>query len=148
MIGDFNLDVNQSCMKQFYEFYNLSSLIKEPTCYKNPQNPLCLDLSLTNSPYNFQNSCMVETGFSDFHNMTVTIMKTSYEKLKPRIINYRDYKNLFNDTFRQILLEKLAAENIKANCSGYEKFLQICINTLDILAPCKKKYARGNICHS
>ena len=81
MIGDFNLDVNQSCMKPFYEFYNLSSLITEPTCYKNPQNPLCIDLILTNSPYNFQNSCVVETGLSDFHNMIVTIMKTSYEKI-------------------------------------------------------------------
>ena len=65
-------------------------------------------------------------------------MKTSYEKLKPRIINYRDSKNFCNDTFRQILLEKSAAENINASCSGFEKFLQICINTLDIFAPRKK----------
>ena len=40
MIGDFNSDVNQSCMKAFCESYNLSSPIKEPTCYKNPQNIL------------------------------------------------------------------------------------------------------------
>ena len=43
-----------------------------------------------------------------------------------------------------MLLEKLVAENINANCSGLERFLQICINALDIFAPCKKKYARGN----
>ena len=36
MIGDFNSDVNQSYMKTFWESYNSSSLIKEPTCYKNP----------------------------------------------------------------------------------------------------------------
>ena len=139
MIGGFNSDVNQSCMKAFCESYNLSSLIKEPTCYKNPQNPSCIDLILTNSPYSFQSSCVIETGLSDFHKMTVTVMKTTYEKLKPRIVNYRDYKNFCNDTFRQILLEKLAAENINTNCNGFEKFLQICINTLNIFAPCKKK---------
>ena len=47
MIGDFNSALNQSCMKAFYESYNLSSLIKEPTCCKNPQNPSCIDLILT-----------------------------------------------------------------------------------------------------
>ena len=126
MIGDFNSDVNQSCMKAFFESYNLSSLIKEPTCYKNPQNPSCIDLILTNSPYSFQNSCVIETGLSDFDKMTVTVTKTSYEKLKPRIICYRDYKNFCNDIFQKILLDKFAAENINANCSGFEKFLQIC----------------------
>ena len=40
MIGDFNSDVNQSYMKAFCESYNLSSLIKEHTRYKNPQNIL------------------------------------------------------------------------------------------------------------
>ena len=131
-------------MKAFCESNSWSSLINESTCYKNPQNPLCIDLILTNSPYSFQNSYVIETGLSNFHKMTVTVMKTTYEMLKPRIINYRDYKNFYNDTFRQILLEKLAAENIYANCSGFEKFLQIFINTLDIFDPCKKKYARGN----
>ena len=72
MIGDFNSDVNQSCMKAFCESYNLSSLIKEPTCYKNPQNPSCIDLILTNTPYSFQSSCAIETGSSYFHKMTVT----------------------------------------------------------------------------
>ena len=87
---------------------------------------------LTNSPYSFQNSCVIETGLSDFHMMTVTFMKTTYEKLKPRIVNYRDYKNFCNDTFRQILLEKLSTENINTNCSDFEKFLQICIDRLNI----------------
>ena len=79
--------------------YNSSSLIKEPTCYKNPKTPSCIDLILPNSHYSFQNSCVIETGLSDFYKMTATVMKTSYEKLKPRIINYRDYKNFCNDTF-------------------------------------------------
>ena len=142
-MGDFNTDINHSCMKTFCESYTLYSLIKEPTCHKNPQNPS--SFILTNSPYSFQNSCVIETGLSDFHMMIVTLMKTTYEKLKPRIVNYRDYKNVCNDTFGQILMEKLSTENINTNCGGFEKFLQICIDTLKIFAPCKKKYSRrGN----
>ena len=88
--GDFNSDVNQTCMKAFCESYNLSSLIKKPTCYKNPQNSSCIDLILSNSPYSIQSSCVTETSLSDFHKTTVTVMKTTYEKLKPRTVNYRD----------------------------------------------------------
>ena len=76
--------------------------------------------------------------------MTVTVMKTTYEKLKQKITKYRDYKNFYNDTFCKVLLEKLSTENINANGSGFEKFLQICIQTLDIFAPYKKKYLQGN----
>ena len=117
-------------MQTFCESYTLSSLIKEPT----------------NSHYSFQNSCVIETGLSDFHNMvTVTVTKTTYEKLKPRIVNYRDYKNFCNDTHRHFLLDKLSTEIININCSGFEKFLQICIDTLNIFAPCKKKNTREEI---
>ena len=66
-------------MKAFCESYTLSSLIKEPICYKNFQNPSCIDLILTNTPYSFQNSCVIQTGLSDFHMMTVTVIKTTYE---------------------------------------------------------------------
>ena len=31
-----------------------------------------------------------------------------------------------------------------ADCSDFEKSLQTCIKILDIFAPCKKNYARGN----
>ena len=105
-------------MKTFCESYALYSLIKEPTCYKNPQNPSCIDLILTNSPCSFQNSCVIDAGLSDFHRMTVTVMKATYEKLKPRTANYRGYKNFCNDTFQQFFFEKLSTESSNTNCSG------------------------------
>ena len=56
LVGDFNSEINDKCMNDFCESYNLSSLIRESTCYKNPENPSCIDLFLTNSPHSFQNS--------------------------------------------------------------------------------------------
>ena len=82
-------------------------MIYKPTCYKNPDKPTCIDLILTNCPGSFQNSCVIETGLSDFHKMIVTVMKTSYRKIEPRVINYRDYKSVSNGGFRESLLENL-----------------------------------------
>ena len=82
-------------------------MINQPTCYKNPDKSTCIDLILTNCPGSFQNSCVIETGLSDFHKMTVTVMKTSYQKIEPRVINYRNYASFFNEGLRESLLENL-----------------------------------------
>ena len=70
VIGDFNVEVNDKFMSNFCEPYNLSSLIKESTCYKNPSS---IDLILTNSPHSFQSSSVVETGLPDFHKMIMSL---------------------------------------------------------------------------
>ena len=57
-----------------------------------------IDLILTNSPYSFQNSCVMETGLSDFHKMIVSVMKTYFQKLKPKIVQYE----LFNCSISSI----------------------------------------------
>ena len=36
-------------MKDFCDLYDLENLIKEPTCYKNAENPSSIDVILTNS---------------------------------------------------------------------------------------------------
>ena len=83
ILGDFNVSIDNSYMAGFCDIYDLISLIMEPICYKNPENPTCIDLILTNHPLSFQNSCVLETGLSDFHKMTVTIMKASFQRLQP-----------------------------------------------------------------
>ena len=47
------IELNFCKKKWLLSLLTLSSLIKEPTCYKNPQNPSCIGLILTNSPYSF-----------------------------------------------------------------------------------------------
>ena len=127
-------------MNAFCERYSLSSLIKEPTCYKNPANPSYIDLILTNLPRSFQNSGVVETGLSDFHRMIVTVLKITFQRLPPRIRNYRDYSNFNNGMFRGCLFNNLSKQDV----GNSEKFIQACINTLNNHAPSKKKYTRGN----
>ena len=65
-------------------------IIKEPTCYKNPNNSTYIDLILTNCPKNFQES--LETGLSDFHKMVLTVFKSEIPNLTPKAVSYRKYK--------------------------------------------------------
>ena len=48
ILGDLNSELKDSCLSDFSNVNNLISLNKEPTCYKNPNNPSCIDLFLTN----------------------------------------------------------------------------------------------------
>ena len=129
-------------MNDFCESHNLSSLIRESICYKNSENPSCIDLILTNSPNSFQNSSAVETSLSDFRRKIVTVMKTSFQRLPPKIRHYRDYSNYDNNIFRVSLFNELSKLNVEA--IDLNKFVTACIDTLNNHAPSKKKYIRAN----
>ena len=58
--------------------------------------------------------------------MVVTIMKTTFRKLKSKIINFRRYKNFSNDIFRDTLLEELLQVRINNDDDGFNNFLRIC----------------------
>ena len=102
--------------------YNLKNIIKEPNCCKTPINLLA----------------------SDFHRMTVMVMKATFEKFQPRAVNYRDYKYFENCRFRADLLSELSKENIEENEEGLSDFLVTFKRILDLHVPHKQKYARGN----
>ena len=45
----------------------------------------------------------LETGTSDFHQLIIAILKVKPDKLPPRIIKYRDYKNFERKAFNNKL---------------------------------------------
>ena len=115
-------------------------MINKPTCYKNPEKPFCIDLILTNCPLSFQNSCAIETGLLDYHKMVATVTKKIFRKLEPKLIKYRDYKYFCNDIFREFL-QNTSSQNLKNICDNTDSN---CENVLDKIAPCTKKYVRGD----
>ena len=142
LLGDFNSEEKEGKMKEFLETYNLQNLIKEPTCFKNVNNPSSIDLILTNRCGSFHESKTIETGISDFHKMTVTVLKTFFKKKKPNVIKYRDYKH-FNDVlFRDELKNEL--DKFDKEKMDYNTFSKIFMNTLNRHAPIKEKLVRGN----
>ena len=144
IVGDSDTEISENFMNAFCERYSLRSLIKEPVCYKNPANPSCIDLILTNSPRSFQNSSVVETGMSDFHRMIViTVLKTIFQRLPPKIRNYRDYSNFENGMFRECLFNDLSKEDVR----NLKKFIKVCINTLNNYAQARKDILEVIIYH-
>ena len=70
-------------------------------------------------------------------------MRKNFQKIKPRIINYRSYNNFSNEYYRKCLLE-LKRETFVNNDRGFEKFCDMSVKLLNKHAPIKMKYKRGN----
>ena len=141
LLGDFNSEMCEDTMKLFCSSYNLKNLINEPTCFKNMENPSCIDLVFTNKSRSFQQSPVMETGLSDFYNDN-PIVNTNFQKQTSKILSYRNYKNFENDYYKNELLKELNKYDIYGmNCYDFEN---IFMNILNIHVPLRKKYLRAN----
>ena len=125
------------CLKLKRIVFDLQNLIK--VCYKNVNNSSSIDVMLTNRNRSFQNTMVIETGLSDHHKMTITVLKTYFKKKDPIIINYRYYQQLNEFEFRNDLLKLL--ESIENKIMDYDDFSEI---VLDKYAPLKEKILRGS----
>ena len=114
LLGDFN-----SMMIESQMLYNLSNLIKEPTCYKNPLNPTSIDVILTNRVNIFQK-------------MVVTVLKVYVKKLEPITVKYRCHNNFCMNDFTENLKQKLESFG---QMMSYDDFKDIFMTTLNNHAP-------------
>ena len=80
LMGDYVAQVDEINMESFGKIYELRNLINEPTCYKNPLNPLYIDLLLTENVNSFQ-----KTFVCDFHKLIDAMKKSRIPKEKPNI---------------------------------------------------------------
>ena len=103
LTGDFNAEDTEPCLSLFLYKYDSKNLQKENTCFKSIENPSCVDLLISNSYRNFQNTITVSTGLSDCHKMSMTVLKTKFEKSNAREVYYRDYKRFDKDNFNSDL---------------------------------------------
>ena len=140
LIGDFNIEDVEPCLSTFLYHYDAKNLVKEKTCFKNPSNPSCIDLYITNSSNSFQNTNVISTGLSDFHKMAVTVLKSTFAKAEPREITYRNYRNFDQEKFKEQLKRILYEKNI----NEYRDFENIFLEILEKHAPIKKKFIRAN----
>ena len=125
-------------MNNFLTNHGLSNIVKENTCFKNPNNPSCIDLILTNKPRSFQHTTTFDIGLSDFHRMVLTSFKCIFDKREPKEVLYRDYKNFNNIDFRR---------ELKATIHGTGDWVAFERGTLGLInkhAPIKKKTIRAN----
>ena len=65
-IGDFNLETSETALTDFCDLYKMKNLVREPTCFKNPDNSSCTDFFLTNCSRNFQDKLEIKLDFHIF----------------------------------------------------------------------------------
>ena len=73
--------------------------------------------------------------------MVVTVIKTSFERLKPRVKNYKSFENKL---FWEELLFELPNSTLEVYADGFEEFIEICQKILNYHALAKQKFVWGN----
>ena len=62
----------------------------------------------------------------------------------PKVVSYRNYKNLSNDVFLKSLNSELSKYSFPPDQNNFDRFCQICTDTLNKYAPRTKKTIKGN----
>ena len=86
IIGDFNMEIEDTILPSLMGDHNLNSLVKSPTCFKSDRGR-CIDLILTNKQHSCFSSQTFKTGFSDLRHLAYTMLKTTSVKLPQRKSN-------------------------------------------------------------
>ena len=101
------MTTENSKLQDLMAAFCLEKPIKEPTCFKSTI-PTTIDLIVTNQKSLFLKLSAYESGLSDFHKLTTSILRKSITKENPRNILYRDYKIFDQKKFEDQLLSQLA----------------------------------------
>ena len=121
LLGDFNVEPEEAKMSEFLNINSLKNLVSQKSCFKKPENPSCIDLILRNCSRSYQNTDVFETGLSDFHKLTFTVLKQYYPKQKPMDPPSIESTKIWrNDLFRSKLENKLS--NYDINNMEYDIF--------------------------
>ena len=76
--------------------------------------------------------------------MTLTVLKSSFAKQKPRVLNYRNYKFFNNTLFRDQVLNKLRNSNFRKSYKDLKHFKETCLSVVNRIAPLKSRFIRAN----
>ena len=97
--GDINCDMlNENVLCDLCDIYDMKNLVMGPTCFKG-ETPTLLDVFLTNKPNCFCQSINIDTGISDFHNLTGIVSRAYAPKSQKRMIKYRSMKKFKTEEY-------------------------------------------------
>ena len=87
---------NELCLSIFLYQHDLCNHVKVSTRFRNSSKATSFDLFLTIRNTHIQNTDVVYSDLSDFHEIVLTISKTSFDKIKYCEILYRNYKKFIS----------------------------------------------------
>ena len=134
---DFNAHVGGKLFDTFLYQYEITSINRNPTRYKNSNTPSCIDHMLTNSPKSLFQKETVFTGLSDFHQFVLSVFKLF--KSEDEVDTIQKLYRL-EDNFNRDLQNRLSAQSVEENAPFEKVFLEL----LNKHASLKKKVIRAN----
>ena len=144
LAGDFNSEETETVLSEFLNSHDAKNMVKEKTCFKSINNPLnnptSVDLLISNKEKGFKSATTIDTELSDFHKIVPVVLKKKFEKRKPNMISYRDYRHFVGNSFRC----PLRFEMSKISTHSYSPFEKPFLETLQGHAPLKQKTIRAN----
>ena len=121
--GDFNVEPVNTEISRFLDSNQLHNHMREKTCWKS-RDGTCIDLIISNKKYSLMNTGVIETGISDHHSLIYTMLKSTYQKLPPKIIKYREWK-YFNRYSFKYELSKCLEYHHTYNVNSYSNFEKV-----------------------
>ena len=79
-------------LNELCDVFNLKNLIKAEICFTKNHISL-IDLFFPNKPLSFQKNHVTEIGLNYYHRLIPIFFKSSFAKLRPKIIKCRYYRN-------------------------------------------------------
>ena len=140
LAGAFNSEETETVLSEFLNPHYAKNIVKEKTCFKSIKKPTCVDLLISNKEKCLKSATIIDTGLSDFHKMFLVVLKKKFEKVKPKVISYRDYRHFDGNSFRCALRFELS----KISTHSHSSFEKVFLETLNGYGPLKKKTIRAN----
>ena len=98
LLGDLNFNMlikeKSAPLTELCDIFDLTNMVKEPTCFPKNSNPSLLDVILTNKPSTFNGTRICDTGLSDVHRLVACVMKNTVKQKRNGKTTYRSFKNL------------------------------------------------------
>ena len=149
IIGDLNFNMLQeNLLSQIMPSYNLTNIIKEPTCYKS-NNATLIDVMLVTKRRKFFKGFSLDTGISDFHNLIGGVMKQHAPIPPKKIITYRKINDInYAEVNRELQNMNMERDVIENNANDAFNIIHTnLIGLLDKHAPKKSRIVRKNDFH-
>ena len=131
ILGDFKMQPKNQTLETFFEDGSFVNLIKSNTCVKSKPGSF-INLILTNKPKIVQNTGGMATGISDHHALIFSFLKTTFTKISPNKLQYKNYKQFEAHSF----LQDVGQLSEKISYTEWEKDF---VETLNTHAPLKTK---------
>ena len=144
VIGDQNIDVSDlvkdgnNYLSHFVFTFSQLNLINRKTCYKNASGT-AIDIMLTNKPHCFQKKSTVVIGLSDFQKMIISCLKTTFKKIPPKKVIFRDYKKFDEPNFLHHLDQQMIKGKFYKEKNMDDSFSDIFKAVVNKHAPLKEK---------